>query len=465
VDHAINWLWQGFAVALLTCGLLRALHRSRAVVRYGLCWAALVAVLLLGAAALWPDARVGTAARQDAGPTADAVLALPHAWRTSTPLLISVAVLWMGLFGVRLVNAVRTVRAARAGCAPFPPEAEGALAHWNALKYTGRRTHLSVCDAVGAASVLGCGSPVIAVAPALIEHLRAPDLDRVIVHEWAHVQRRDDLLTFVQLGVRMLAGWHPAVWWLDRQLLVEREIACDEVVVAVTGSPKSYARSLASMASLRLAGVSMASVGALSSPALTRRIVEILSTKARLPRRQSILAGAVSVVLVAGASVALGGVPLVRFIEARVERQAATVGPVRLARDSSTQPLTDVGRPIRLNMRTPSKSPGRADAPTAAQTPPTMPAVLPVVEQPPGTLPSTSLPPVLAGAPLVGGRQRPAAAAPAATNAPERAGADPDSPWASAKGAGVAVGRGSQRAASATARVFTRIGKNIGQAF
>jgi hypothetical protein len=307
---------------------------------------------------------------------------------------------------------------------------------------------------------------VIAVAPALLEHLRAPDLDRVIVHEWAHVQRRDDLLNVVQLGVRMLAGWHPAVWWLDRQLVVEREIACDEVVVTVTGSPKSYARSLASVASLRVAGVSMASVGALSSPALTRRIVEILSTKAPLPRRRSILAGAVSVVLVAGASVALGGVPLVRFVDARVERQAPEIAPVRLARDSSTPPLAGVRRPIRPNMRTPSNSPGHADAPTAAQTPRTMPAVLPVVEQPsPATLPSTSLPPVLAAAPLVAGRQRPTAAAPAATKAREPAGADSDSPWASAKGAGVAIGRGSQRAASATARVFTRMGKNIGQAF
>ena len=86
--------------------------------------------------------------------------------------------------------------------------------------------------------MLGFGSPIIALAPRLLTELSAPDLDRVLVHEWAHVQRRDDLAQLVQHIVRAIAGWHPAVWWLERRLDFEREAACDEVAVDVTGSRK-----------------------------------------------------------------------------------------------------------------------------------------------------------------------------------------------------------------------------------
>ena len=64
----------------------------------------------------------------------------------------------------------------------------------------------------------------------------------MLIHEWAHVQRRDDLVNILQIVVRIIAGWHPALWWIDHRLHIEREIACDEITVAVTGSPKAYAR-------------------------------------------------------------------------------------------------------------------------------------------------------------------------------------------------------------------------------
>ena len=48
-----------------------------------------------------------------------------------------------------------------------------------------------------------------------------------------------------------MVGWHPALWWIDRRLHVEREIACDEMTVAITGSPKTYAECLVKLASLK----------------------------------------------------------------------------------------------------------------------------------------------------------------------------------------------------------------------
>jgi hypothetical protein len=92
---------------------------------------------------------------------------------------------------------------------------------------------------------------VIAVAPSLVTTLNADELDRVVIHEWAHVQRRDDLVNIVQVFVRIVAGWHPAAWWIERRLHLEREIACDEMTIDVTGSAKLYATCLVKLADLK----------------------------------------------------------------------------------------------------------------------------------------------------------------------------------------------------------------------
>jgi hypothetical protein len=42
--------------------------------------------------------------------------------------------------------------------------------------------------------------------------------------------------------------FHPAMWWLQHRLSLEREMACDECVLAQTGNARGYAKSLANIA-------------------------------------------------------------------------------------------------------------------------------------------------------------------------------------------------------------------------
>ena len=92
-----------------------------------------------------------------------------------------------------------------------------------------------ISDNVSSAAVFGIWSPVIAVGPSLLARLSDEDLDRVVIHEWAHVQRRDDV-DLLQVVTRALVGWHPGVWWIDRQLHMEREAACDERAIRLTNT-------------------------------------------------------------------------------------------------------------------------------------------------------------------------------------------------------------------------------------
>jgi hypothetical protein len=152
------------------------------------------------------------------------------------------------------------------------------LPHSSRVSVLDRRPRVILSDRVQVAAVLGCGAPTIALAPSLIDRLDVKDLDRVLVHEWAHVQRRDDLAQLAQRLFGIAIGWHPAAWWLERQLDFEREAACDEIAVAVTGSAKGYATCLAMLAARpdwRLAPVG--ALAAASPVRLRSRIVRILA--------------------------------------------------------------------------------------------------------------------------------------------------------------------------------------------
>jgi len=114
-------------------------------------------------------------------------------------------------------------------------EQELRMHRWTEMRTKGRPVQMVISDRVRSAAVLIGAPPTIALAPALLKHLDDDHLDCVAIHEWAHVQRRDDIGLLVQMLVQVVAGWHPAVWWLDRQLSIEREVACDEIAIGVTG--------------------------------------------------------------------------------------------------------------------------------------------------------------------------------------------------------------------------------------
>jgi beta-lactamase regulating signal transducer with metallopeptidase domain len=84
--------------------------------------------------------------------------------------------------------------------------------------------------------------------PAEAERWHRSRLVSVLLHEMAHVRRRD-CLTQVLAEVILAAHWpNPLVWLVTRRLRVEREHACDDVVVAAGARPSEYAEELLSLA-------------------------------------------------------------------------------------------------------------------------------------------------------------------------------------------------------------------------
>ena len=464
MDALLNWLWQGGVVAIAALGMLRLLDRARAAVRCLVCWVALIVVAVLPLVAF-----VMAVLSPSEPPAASAaIVTVPTAWWTSTVVMTGALLIWAGVYAVRFARAVVLVRRARARTRAFPPAVEPRLTHWMRLRTAGRITRLVVSDRVRAAAVFGCGEPVIAVAPALVDRLKPAELDRVVIHEWAHVQRRDDVAKLLQFVVRGVAGWHPAVSWLDRRLSIEQELACDEMVVAVGGGAKAYASCLVKLASLRTAQAdALLAAGALSSAGLGRRVGRLLAPKTLVSPALSRTGATLVVALLC--VLALGIAP-VRFVEAGVSASLARV--LRPAVQAEPAPAVTTGAPRpddpprgqkrRAAATRRSSEASIAHPQVAAAAADSQPQSVDdggVIEElrhtaepdtrrvEPAAPPLVTLPPPVPVAP------------------PPVVNADSRSVWSPAADAGTAIGRGSKEAGLATAGAFTRFAKKIAGAF
>lgn len=109
----------------------------------------------------------------------------------------------------------------------------------------GREVRLVVTTAVSEPGVWGVLRPVVVLPDGVAERLDDAELETVFMHELAHVKRWDNLAGNFQRSLCCLFWFHPVVWFINRQLLAEREQACDDMVVRRGGSSEVYANGIA----------------------------------------------------------------------------------------------------------------------------------------------------------------------------------------------------------------------------
>jgi GWxTD domain-containing protein len=96
-------------------------------------------------------------------------------------------------------------------------------------------------------AVSGYLRPVILVPVGMLVSMPAAQVEAILLHELAHVRRRDYLVNLLQIFVENLMFYHPAIWWISGVIRTERENCCDDLVVAINGDAREYASALTTL--------------------------------------------------------------------------------------------------------------------------------------------------------------------------------------------------------------------------
>ncbi|MES2707940.1 MAG: penicillin-binding transpeptidase domain-containing protein [Verrucomicrobiota bacterium] len=133
-------------------------------------------------------------------------------------------------------------------------------------------------------AVAGVLRPVLLLPASALAGLSPRELDFVLAHEFAHIRRQDFLLGLLQSLAETLLFFHPAVWWVSRRMSFEREQACDDAAMRVTGNRRAGASALARLAELQLQHTTAMAPAAGGGQILAR--VRRLLEPARAPQPQ-----------------------------------------------------------------------------------------------------------------------------------------------------------------------------------
>ena len=340
----LNSLWQGIVLVALSWGGLQLVRGANARTRYAVWLATLTAVLLLPllnvlsgagraqesarpaaqAAAAQPqslqsrdeagdfaprqfetaagsqaatDANVERAAQTEAdGGAASADLNAADAVAGFRVQMLS-RIWWVGLMlgwlviagglTARLVWSYCCMQKLRRSCEPADEDARRRFERLVREQKIGRPVSLLSSTQVLMPLAIGLTQPVIVVPETLSEHLTGEEFEQVLLHELAHIRRRDDWTNLFQKVAESVFFFMPAILWVGRRLNLEREVACDEWVIAATGEGRPYALCLTKLAELAMngRGHALASAAAIGKKQIYRRVQFLLRQgKSSVPR-------------------------------------------------------------------------------------------------------------------------------------------------------------------------------------
>lgn len=240
----LNTAAEGIVLAGLVWLLLRLIGRQNSGTRFVIWFSALLAIATLpflsGSGFGASYSRTLPLANLHGGITLSSSWAsyLFAAWGVGAGLLL--LRLSIGLWRVRQIRT----KSSAVDLASLDPAIAGILRDFESR----RQVKLCVSSEVAVPAAIGFFRPAIAFPAWLLPQLSPEEIKVILLHELAHLRRWDDWTNLAQKMVKAVFFFHPAVWWIESRLSLEREMACDDMVLAQTASPRAYASSLISFA-------------------------------------------------------------------------------------------------------------------------------------------------------------------------------------------------------------------------
>ncbi|MDP9110099.1 MAG: M56 family metallopeptidase, partial [Candidatus Eremiobacteraeota bacterium] len=155
------------------------------------------------------------------------------------------------IIGVRLAIDLISLERLKRDSLPLPVEFRDQMERWVKAAYgNAREVRICVSGSIEVPVAVGLFDSMILLPQHLLQELSAGELDRISLHELAHLHRGDDWTNSVQRFAQTLFFFNPAIRFVGSQLDLEREVACDDWVLSLTGDVRPYATCLTRMAEL-----------------------------------------------------------------------------------------------------------------------------------------------------------------------------------------------------------------------
>ena len=257
----VNCLIEGTLIAIFAGAVLRAARSQNSSTKFAVWFSALMGIAALPALTRVSGAWWAHAANTPAQTVSRSAITLPASWA------LYVFGTWAMIAAWHLLGVVRGLwhlHVLRSSCSPvnlttIDVRLQESLARngsprneWpgNGTPRNSSTRPVALCtsDLVQVPTAIGLVKPAVILPSWILQELSPEELNQILLHELAHLRRYDDWTNLAQKLVKALFFFHPAVWWIEKQISLEREMACDDAVVAETARPRAYAECLAHLA-------------------------------------------------------------------------------------------------------------------------------------------------------------------------------------------------------------------------
>jgi TonB family protein len=158
------------------------------------------------------------------------------------------------------------------------------------------RIEVASTPAIAGPATVGILEHTLLLPSCFFSDLEARDLDALLAHEFAHMQRKDFALNLLYGIVSLPVAYHPLLWLTRARLAETREMACDAMAADVAGGREPYARSLLRLAAMLARTTQpkfLHAIGFLDANIFERRIMQLTRTKLEVGLfRRSLIAAA-----------------------------------------------------------------------------------------------------------------------------------------------------------------------------
>jgi uncharacterized protein YjbI with pentapeptide repeats/beta-lactamase regulating signal transducer with metallopeptidase domain len=288
----LNSLWQGAAIAIVTWVALRLFPRANASTRYAAWCLALLAMVAVPVVTSFSTVSVqraavtspvreqttaqessveqgqqpvyhhtaATSARTSATTEGGAsvsrpIVSMPQPLHFSIPEVAAwiVFVLWLlaaAVVLIRLFVALWQLERLKRDALPLDVQYRDEMSRWQNATKGSRDVRICVSEEINVPIAVGLFDAMVLLPSHLVDSLDPSEIDQISLHELAHLLRSDDWTNGLQRIISALFFFNPAVWFAARQMDIEREVACDDYVLELTGAVRPYAFCLTKMAEM-----------------------------------------------------------------------------------------------------------------------------------------------------------------------------------------------------------------------